>query len=137
MKRKKKVKHLNSIESLVQDLYYPSESDEPIELVVWPLAGTEPLTVSQVKQCLMIPPDVLVEESSEAAFWEPVLTEQDWYEAEEKQTVARFRTLKEEIEKQVSERQVFRVGQTEIDVYLLGKKAEGGWAGLKTKVVET
>jgi hypothetical protein len=31
---------------------------------------------------------------------------------------------------------VFEVGRTEKDVYIVGR-AESGWAGLKTKVVET
>jgi hypothetical protein len=62
---------------------------------------------------------------------------EDWFDEEEKAKAAQFQKLKEVIEATLNDRQVFRVGQTEIDVYLLGKPKEGPRVGLKTKVVET
>ena len=73
----------------------------------------------------------------EDEFWEPVVTEQDWYGDDEKKRTARFVTLKTLMEKELTVRQVFRVGESEIDVYLLGRQADGKRAGLKTKIVQT
>lgn len=122
---------------LLTDLLYPSESDEPIKPVETYLRMAEPLTVSHMKDWLMLPPSNYVEEITEVEFWEPVITVEEWFEEEEKANAAQFQKLKELIEKTLTDRQVFRVGKTEIDVYLLGKPTEGARVGLKTKVVET
>lgn len=125
------------IPSLLTDLLYPSESDEPLEAVSCYLDQAEPLTVSQVKDWQMLPPSVYVEETPEADFWEPVTTEQDWFGEEEKEKKEKFRQLQTFIEQELTVRQVFRVGDTEIDVYLLGRLSTGERAGIKTKVVQT
>ena len=122
---------------LLPDLLYPSESDEPIEPVTCYLKQNDPLTVSQIKDWLMLPPSIYVEEQPEADFWEPVITEQDWYGDEEKARTASFRKLKEIIDSTLTVHQVFRVGASEMDVYLLGRQNDGERAGIKTKVVQT
>lgn len=127
----------DQISPLLTDLLYPSESDEPLEPVTCYLKQAEPLTVSQIKDWQMLPPSVYVEEIPEADFWEPVTTEQDWYGDEEKKRTATFQELKKRIEKELTVRQVFRVGESEMDVYLLGRQANGERVGIKTKVVFT
>ena len=119
------------------DLLYPSESDEPLEAVTCYLKQAEPLTVSQIKDWQLLPPSVYVEELPEADFWEPILTDQDWYGDEEKARTARFRQLKQLLETELNVRQVFRVGESEMDVFLLGRQANGERAGIKTKIVQT
>lgn len=125
------------VSPLLTDLLYPSESDEPLESVTCYLKQAEPLTVSQIKDWQMLPPSVYVEELPEADFWEPVATIQEWYTDEEKARTAKFQELKQLFEKELTVRQQFRVGETEMDVYLLGRQADGERAGIKTKVVVT
>ena len=125
------------VRPLLTNLLYPGESDEPIEAVTCYLKQADPLTVSQIKDWQMLPPSVYVEEIPEADFWEPVVTEQDWYGEEEKARTAAFQKLNELISKKLTVRQVFRVGDSEMDVYLLGRQAEGDRAGIKTKIVQT
>ncbi|ADB38237.1 nuclease A inhibitor family protein [Spirosoma linguale] len=133
----KNTRFIESVSTLLPDLLYPSESDETIEIVTCYLTQAEPLSVSQIKDWLMLPPSVNVEEIEEADFWEPVITEQDWYEAEEKDRTARFQKLKQVLENTLTVRQVFRVGESELDVYLLGLQADGERAGIKTKIIQT
>jgi hypothetical protein len=123
--------------SLLPDLFYPSESDEPVELVSCYLKQDYPLTVSQIKDWLMLPPAIYVEETEESDFWAPVVQEEDWYGEDEKTRTATFRKLKEILEKELTVRQVFRVGESEKDVYLLGRQQDGERAGIKTKIVQT
>lgn len=125
------------IEPLLTNLLYPSESDEPVEPVTCYLDQAEPLTVSQIKDWLMLPAAIYVDELPEADFWEPVTTEQDWYGEEEKTRTTKFKALQNLVEAELRVRQVFRVGDTEIDVYLLGREANGQRTGLKTKIVQT
>jgi hypothetical protein len=125
------------VQPLLTDLLYPSESDEPLEVVSCYLTQPEPLTVSQIKDWQMLPPSVFVEESTEEVFWKPVLTEQDWYGDEEKARTAKFQQLKQVLEANLTERQVFRAGESEINLFLLGRLPGGERMGLKTMVVET
>ncbi len=122
---------------LLANLLYPSESDEPVEAVTCYLKQADPLTVSQLKDWLMLPPSVYVEETPEVDFWEPVITEEDWYDDEEKARATRFQQLKAILETWLTVRQVFQVGESEIDVYLLGRQGDGERMGIKTKIVQT
>lgn len=126
-----------SLSDLLKDLFYPSESDEPVDYVEYSVDFEPPLTVGHLKDLLLITPEIYVEEIPENEFWEPVVTTQDWYEEEEKNRTVRFTELKNRMEQLLSDRQVFRIGETEVDLYLLGRKLDGCWAGLKTLVVET
>ncbi|MGA0558564.1 nuclease A inhibitor family protein [Larkinella sp. VNQ87] len=121
----------------LDELYYPSESDEPVDYVDFTVEFEPPLTSTQIKDLLLITPEIYIEEIPETAFWEPVVTDQDWYGEEEKHRTARFIELRDRIEALLSNRQAFRVGEGEVGLYLLGKKTDGTWAGLKTLLVET
>ncbi|MBD2700286.1 nuclease A inhibitor family protein [Spirosoma sp. BT702] len=127
----------DKINPLLSNLLYPSESDEPVETVTCYLKQEEPLTVSQIKDWQMFPPEIYVEEIAEADFWEPVIIDQEWYGDEEKARTEKFQQLKQALETDLSVRQVFRVGDSEIEVYLLGRLIDGTRAGIKTKVIET
>lgn len=125
------------INPLLAGLFYPSESDEPLEPVTCYLDQAGPLTDSQLKDWLMLPPSTYVEEKPENEFWEPVITEQDWYGNDEKNRTARFQQLKKMLDDELTGRQLFYVGETEIDVYLLGRRADGERVGIKTMIVQT
>lgn len=122
---------------LLTDLYYPSESDEAVAVVTCYLDQPEPLTVSQIKDWQLLTPATYVEEIPEADFWAPVTTDEDWYEEAEKKRTATFQQLKAVVDATLTDRQVFRAGEVEVDLYLLGRQTDGTRAGLKTKVVET
>lgn len=122
---------------LLADLYYPSESDEPITVVSGPPATEGSLTDTHIRQWLQLPEDKPVEERPEEDFWQPVTEEKDWYGEEEKARTEKFKQVKAVAEQQLTDRQVFRVGETEIDLYLIGRQPDCTLAGLKTLIVET
>lgn len=125
------------VTNLLPNLLYPSESDEPLEWIDIAQAQPSPLTINNLLVYLSIPLDTFVEEMAVENFWTPVTIIEEWYEEEERQTVAQFLQLKSLLETHLKNFQAFRVGQTEIDLYLLGQTANDQWAGLKTKVIET
>jgi hypothetical protein len=65
------------------------------------------------------------------------LTIEDWYEAAELAQVNRYTELLHAIESHLAEPQVFRVGEVEIAIYIVGKTPDGDLVGLKTHAVET
>ncbi|MFD2934571.1 nuclease A inhibitor family protein [Spirosoma flavum] len=133
----KNISFSEQVTPLLTDLLYPSESDEPVETVTCYFKQAEPLTVSQLKDWLLLPPSTYVEEIPEADFWEPVTTEQDWYSDDEKARTAQFKHLKQALENDLAVRQVFQVGESEIEVYLLGRQVDGERVGIKTKIIQT
>jgi len=63
--------------------------------------------------------------------------EEDWHDQDERETVQRFHNLVSVLKQNLSQLQVYRVGNIEIDVYIVGVTDGGGLAGLSTKLVET
>ncbi|GAA4409843.1 hypothetical protein GCM10023187_33710 [Nibrella viscosa] len=125
------------LQPLLTDLYYPSESDEPVDFVTSPLNLEGPLTDAHLREWLQLPAEIPIEERAEDDFWSPVTEEKEWYGEDEKARTAQFGQLKATVNEHLTDRQYFRVGETEITLYLLGRQPDGTWAGLKTMVVET
>jgi Nuclease A inhibitor-like protein len=116
------------------DLLWSSESDYPFEIVTWPL-GTELIPTALFKD--LPDADRSIETMTVADLFAPVLTIEDWYEAEELAQVNRYTDLIHAIESNLIDLQVFRVGEVEIAIYIVGKTPDGDLVGLKTYVVET
>jgi hypothetical protein len=116
------------------DLLWMSESDYPFEVVTWErdVEMTPPALFAEVTGA-----DVSIETISLADFFAPALAVEDWYAAEELAQVDRYQELLHEIESNLTQVQVFRVGEIEITVYIIGKTPAGDLVGLKTQVVET
>ncbi|MBD1843518.1 nuclease A inhibitor family protein [Cyanobacteria bacterium FACHB-63] len=70
-------------------------------------------------------------------FFEPVVTEQDWFGDEEKETAARYRSLLSALKQNLSEIRVYRIGAVEIDVYIVGLTEAKKVVGIATQIVET
>ena len=115
---------------------YPSETDTPFTTFSWKKADDK-LTAQLVRQLAKHDPGDPVQEMSLSDFFKDLTEEQDWHGKEEKEIVRKFRELEKAIRANLSSATVFRIGETKIDIYIVGQTAYGGWAGLKTRAVET
>ena len=116
------------------DLLWSSESDYPFEIVTW-------------SQGTQLTPEALVGDSDDANpeiesmtlidLFAPILAIEDWYEAAELAQVDRYTNLLHAIDTNLADVQVFRVGEVEMAIYIVGKTPAGDLVGLKTHVVET
>ena len=117
---------------LSKDLLFPSESDFPLEPFTWESATITPeiiLTRSQK------PADTAIESINLEDFFAPVMTDEDWFDDEDRAIAQRFRDLKTAIAT-LENVQVFKVGTIEIDVYIVGAIGSD-LVGLKTTIIET
>jgi Nuclease A inhibitor-like protein len=116
------------------DLLWMSESDYPFEVVTWE-RGIElnPQTLFPEVES----DEVSVETVTLTDFFAPAIAIEDWYEAEELAQVDRYKELLHAIESNLTAVQVFRVGEVEITIYIVGKTIDGDLVGLKTQTVET
>ena len=117
---------------LSKGLLFPSESEYPLELVTWESVTLTPETILTRS---LKPSDTAIESTTLEDFFAPVVTDEDWFEDEDRAIAQRFRDLQAAIATLESV-QVFKVGKVEIDVYIVGAIGPD-LVGLKTTVVET
>ncbi|MDX2214624.1 MAG: nuclease A inhibitor family protein [Oculatellaceae cyanobacterium bins.114] len=127
---------INTLRDAVDDLYYMSESDRPFE--VWSWSGQSvPLNSDSLLQGLGKPHDSQVEERSLDTFFERLMREQDWQSDQERAIAQRFRRLFDLIAQNLTNTNVYRIGDIEIDIYIVGQTELGDWIVLHTQAVET
>ncbi|MEL7246133.1 MAG: nuclease A inhibitor family protein, partial [Cyanobacteria bacterium J06573_2] len=57
--------------------------------------------------------------------------------SEERETAKKYQALVETLKQNLDNIQVYKIGEVEIDVYIVGQLKSGDWVGLSTKAVET
>ncbi|MEG4582319.1 nuclease A inhibitor family protein [Microcoleus sp. MON1_C5] len=119
-----------------EGLVFLSETDAPFDIISWQTQGE--LTPAKLLQLTEDSPDAPVELGTVDDFFAIATQEEDWHDEEERETVKRFQNLVSVLKQNLSQLQVYRVGNTNIDAYIVGVTDGGGeWAGLSTKLVET
>jgi hypothetical protein len=116
------------------DLFWASESDYPFEIATWE-PGVEMTPAALFSD--LDDPELSIESTTITDLFAPVIAVEDWYEAEELAIVDRYKALLQTIESTLSAVQVFRIGEVEISIYIIGKTPTGDIIGLKTLSVET
>ncbi|HYF03130.1 MAG TPA: nuclease A inhibitor family protein [Patescibacteria group bacterium] len=105
----------------VSGLLYSSESDYPFEIIE-----------------NVLPQQLLNAKEIEADhFFKNLTTEEDWFGKEEKAKAAQYTALYNLLKENLSELKVYKTGETDIEIYILGKSKSGTFMGLKTRSVET
>jgi hypothetical protein len=129
---------LDILQKATQGLLLQSETDAPLVPFFWPAdgEGTTSLAPQRLLQFAGAESDTAVKTTTIATFFRNATKEESWQNAEEKAEVTRFKALVTTLKSTLRKPQVFRVGEVTIDVYIVGN-VEGGYAGLKTQVVET
>ena len=119
-----------------EGLQFPSETDAPFEAFEWPGEQGKPAK-ARVLELAGSQASTPVKTKSLDAFFKDATEEQDWQDAEEKAEVQKFKQLVQAIKDALADVKVFLAGKgTEKDAYIVGR-TDSGWAGLRTKVVET
>lgn len=125
----------NLLSEKTQNLFFPSESDRPIEVVSFGEAsGVSDLIASQSTT-----PDQAVASDSVnfEDFYAKYGVEKEWQNAMQKEFAARFGSALELMRDNLKNVQVIRTGQVEVTISVGGQAKDGEWIGLKTVSVET
>lgn len=127
---------INALKSASKGLLYPSETDAPFTTFQWKRTDGE-LTPVLLRRLTKREDDAPVDEITLTTFFQDLTKEEDWHGKPEQADVKKFRNLQQAIKDHLADVRVFRVGETQIDIYIVGMTSEGSWAGLKTRAVET
>jgi hypothetical protein len=124
-----------AIKVATKDLLFPSESDEPIDVVEWKAEGK--LTTSRLIELGEEDPRVHIKEISVDAFFKNLIESSPDDSPDEQRGSARFRNLLDVLKAHLSDIRVFRVGQIQINYYVVGLTSTGTWTGLVAPSTET
>jgi hypothetical protein len=126
---------VTALKNLTEDLRWMSETDAPIQVFCWENCGalqSNEQLLAQTHHSKSTPVEIVDVDQ----FFAPAMTEQDWFEEEERETAAKYRALLSTLKEHLTDLKVYRVGAVEIDVYVLGL-SEKNVIGIATQVVET
>lgn len=128
---------LDKLKLATDGLLFMSESEYPFEVFVWQSKEKQLLNPEFVLSKLNKPSDTKVEFVDLDSFFDVATTEEDWHSKEDKEIVKKYQNLVKIIKENLSDIKVARLGDIEIDVYIIGQVPSGDLAGLSTKIIET
>lgn len=123
---------LSAMEGALTGLWYPSETDALVSLVIYadPLPSTEALG-----QKLGAGDSVEIRPAE--AFFRPVLNNPYWASEQGGHLAQKYANLRDVLETHLEDLNCIRVGKGTVTVYLLGRHSTGSYLGVCTHVVET
>ncbi len=126
---------LKELNKTIKDLIYISETDSDI----FPFIGEkiELLDVESFINQIGINTDKNIEEIKFYEFFVNLIVIEDWFEDEEKETAEKFLKLKNLLEENLKDLKGFKVGEIELEIYVVGLDKENNLLGIKTEAVET
>jgi Nuclease A inhibitor-like protein len=127
---------IDQLRKVTEGLLYQSESDEPFETFSWERIGKS-LGKEAILQASGNDPSTPTNEVPVDQFFADLTTPEDRHTEEEKAVAAKYRTLLGTLKGALSELRVFKIGEVNVSIYIVGKTASGRWTGVKTKAVET
>jgi hypothetical protein len=118
-----------------EGLWYMSETDAEI----FPFIGKRAESVTKENLLAQIgeKSDAQVEERDYGEFFARLTKIQDWFGEEEKETAEKYAALGNLLEKNLKDLRVSKVGQIQLDLFVVGLDAQSNLMGIKTKAVET
>jgi hypothetical protein len=132
-----------SSEQLYRELYhladgvlYPSETDAPIDVLLWEVSARGALTVDALVDTYGIFSQSISEVPAED-FFDGVTDTYEWHSDEERDMTERFRKMKELFFSNVSHPKHYWIGEKNVHVFLWGRTRDGNYIILKTGIVET
>lgn len=124
---------LETIQKASDGLLFMSESDYPFEAVTFTLDNK---TIVQQLQSLT-QKNQPVEQQSLEYFFRNAIKEYPEANEAQKQTARRFQALQELLRNELKGVQAYRVGEIQIDAFIIGQLKDGSYGGLRTKLIET
>ncbi|MFY8000536.1 MAG: nuclease A inhibitor family protein [Candidatus Kapaibacteriota bacterium] len=116
---------LQVLQAVSNGLVWMSESDYPFDIVHWQNADATPFAGKQLPT------------SELDYFFRNVAEIKDWHNETQKALVPRYQELVQTLREHLRNPQVYRIGETQVDAYLVGTLSDGSIGGLHTILIET
>jgi hypothetical protein len=116
-------------------LLFMSEADYPFQTFIW--KEKPDVTPEYLREQAGKPVDATLREVTVKDFFRAATSEAEWKNAEALALAKRYQALVKWLEENLSDLKVYRVGDIDIMVFILGRSAEGSLIGISTRVIET
>lgn len=126
---------IEELKHLTAGLLFMSESDYPFEVVYW--KELSEISPEYLRGLTGEKEDTPVETVGVDQFFRVVLSEESWRTEESLREAKQYQRLVQVLKDNLEGLTVYRVGQINIPVYIVGRAASGNWLGISTRVVET
>lgn len=126
---------LQELEQATAGLFFMSEADYPFEMVSW--GGMSEITFDYLRSQAGAAPGAPVQVVSPERFFASAVSEPKWKGEQELATARRYQALLRLLKENLDDLKVYRVGEINIAVYIVGRASTGNRVGLSTRVVET
>lgn len=121
------------LRAAVADLWYPSESEAPVTVVIWAVDRLDAATVAEQVGCGVA--DVVARSPED--WFQPILANDFWRSAQGGQLAQRYEALRDLLWSTLTDLQAYQIGTIEQDLYLMGRHPDGGYVGVQTQAVAT
>ena len=123
-----------ALDDACRGMFYVSETDSPIVPVL--SATPNDVTIEEfIKNAVRS--NGQVEKKPISAFFDRLISEKAWQSEDERSNAGRFSILRAIVLDQLDGPATYRIGRVQIDIFVLGRDAEGCIAGFRTRSVET
>src|SRR4051794_29630335 len=120
-------KATEALRHVSRGLLYQSEKDEPFS--VFSGHGEKEPTPESLRRLGGHAADAPVESVPLEEFFADLCRDEAWFGAEEKAAASAYRHLLAAVKANLAEPKVFRVGEKDVTIYIIGKTDTGEWAG--------
>jgi hypothetical protein len=124
---------LQEMEEAIAGLWYPSESDALLSLVIYADPDSAPEALGQKLAADLGPLEIRPAED----FFRPVLHNPYWASEQGGHLAQKFARLRDVLAAHLYDLRSFRIGQGNVTLYLLGRHPSGCYLGVVTHVTET
>ena len=124
-----------ALKEATEGLLYMSESDYPFEVIRWD--GSEQLSPEYLQHVAGVDSSAKVEESTLDEFFRVPAGEQEWKGEAQLAEARKYQRLRHLLEENLTDIKVYRVGEINIFILVVGRGVEGSWLGVSTRAVET
>ena len=126
---------LQKLEQAAAGLLFMSEADYPFEILSW--GEINEIDVDYLRTQAGAAAGAPVKIVSPEKFFATAMSEPEWKGEQELFVARRYQALVRLLKENLSDLKVYRVGEINIAVYILGRASTGHLVGLSTRVVET
>jgi hypothetical protein len=126
---------IEELERAAAGLMFMSESEYPFETVYW--KGLPEVSAQHLRGLSGLGEDAPVATLSIDEFFGTATSDEAWRAEEGRLAARRYRELVAALKENLKEMKVYRVGEVNIPVYIVGRAESGNWLGVSTRVVET
>lgn len=130
-----------SIISELQDeskgLYFVSEADHPFATVDWQIEDITPEYLSSLTTSPTTSPTTKIEELPFTEFYDKYAASKAEHSDAKRARAGSYKKLFDVLKDNLTDLKVYRLGEVQVVIYIVGRSRSGGWLGLSTEAVET